>query len=505
MQSASAKQWLQYLGPYLIILVAAVVLTLPAAISPFRLHDSFWIDWVWADQFADELRQGDLYPRWLPRSHDGLGSPVFYYYPPLAFYLTSIFSFLGASTYGSILWAFGAGFALSGLTMFHWLKDWATRPLFGALIFMAAPYHLLDLYARGALAEFTGIAFIPLVALGLRRIAEGKGVALLALSYAGLIATHLPLALLTSLLLVAPYALILARSRWSDLFPIAVSLALGIALASIYLIPALALDAFRDSDSLWASPEYKPAYWSFLTGDWSRQMKVLIAIVTAALALPALLLAVARRSGWAVYAALMCVVVAGLVPFFWSLPLVTAVQFPFRALPLAEFGLATALACISGRIVFPALLAAPGLLLSLLFLMVPPPNGPEFTVEWMKTRYPDVPEYLPRGERPPGMPSLWAIEVAADNRSLVHEDGVTIEPVFYYPSWRVECQGRIVETFPAPDTQLLAYRGADCTKSIGHTRAEMIGGLLGLAALLALILMQIWPVRWPRRHSAEPR
>ena len=60
------------------------------------LHDSFWIDHVWASQFTALLREGVIYPRWLPWSHEGLGSPVFYYYPPLAFYLTGAFG-LGAT------------------------------------------------------------------------------------------------------------------------------------------------------------------------------------------------------------------------------------------------------------------------------------------------------------------------------------------------------------------------------------------------------------------------
>lgn len=64
-----------------------LLLTLPAILSPPMTHDSFGIICVWADQFTSELATGNLYPRWLPQSHGGLRSPVFYYYPPLAFYL----------------------------------------------------------------------------------------------------------------------------------------------------------------------------------------------------------------------------------------------------------------------------------------------------------------------------------------------------------------------------------------------------------------------------------
>jgi hypothetical protein len=67
------------------IALAAALIMLPAAFRPMMMHDSFWIDHVWASQFTELLREGVLYPRWLPWSHEGLGSPVVYYYPPLAF------------------------------------------------------------------------------------------------------------------------------------------------------------------------------------------------------------------------------------------------------------------------------------------------------------------------------------------------------------------------------------------------------------------------------------
>jgi hypothetical protein len=67
------RGWIAY--PLLILL--GILLVVPANLGPPLLHDSFEIDWVWADQFTAELARGNLYPRWLPLSNDGLGSPVF--------------------------------------------------------------------------------------------------------------------------------------------------------------------------------------------------------------------------------------------------------------------------------------------------------------------------------------------------------------------------------------------------------------------------------------------
>ena len=61
-------------APYLVIAALTLALMIPAMIAHPMLHDSFWIDFVWADQFTAEIARGTLYPRWLPQSHDGLGS-----------------------------------------------------------------------------------------------------------------------------------------------------------------------------------------------------------------------------------------------------------------------------------------------------------------------------------------------------------------------------------------------------------------------------------------------
>jgi len=254
------KPWVAGLA----ILGMAALLTLPAAVTAPRLNDSFWIDWVWLDQFAEQLRHGVLYPRWLPLSHGGLGSPVFYYYPPLAFYLGSAFALSGLSTYSSIIATFFAGYVLAGVAMFLWLKDEARSPVFGALLFMIAPYHTFNFYTRGALAEFVATALLPLVMLGLRRMSQKRagGFALIATSYGALIATHLPLALLASLFLFGPYALIRANAKPAALLPVAAAFATGLALAAISLMPALLLDGYRDSASMWQKPSLQPQYWS---------------------------------------------------------------------------------------------------------------------------------------------------------------------------------------------------------------------------------------------------
>lgn len=370
---------------HLAIVGLAAVLLLPAIFSPMMLRDSFWIDWVWSDQFTAELAKGHLYPRWLPLANDGAGSPAFYFYPPLAFCVSGLLGLI-VSTYWSIIGCFATGLVLSGYTMLAWLRD-TRRPLLGALLFMASPYHLLDFYGRGAQAEFFAIALLPLVALGLRRAEEGRPI-LLAFAYAGLILAHLPLALLTSLFLIAPY-LVWRRQIRAHVLP----LALGIAMAAIYLIPALALSEYRHSELLWADPQFQASNWSLIfprEGPVWGMRKVFAAILLASI-IPIAVLWFARRRTEAVYAAACCIIAAGIVPALWALPLLRDVQFPFRMLPLIEFAIVTGIASTDLPPRRLLIAASPTLILAPVFVLVHQQEHVP-TIEHLQAFHPDTPE-----------------------------------------------------------------------------------------------------------------
>ena len=149
--------------------LAAVVLMAPSLLFGTLISHSSPQNLTWASQFSEQFRTGVLYPRWMPDSFEGLGSPAFYFYPPLPFWIDAIVSVVTlnllpvnyrlAITTTLILWA-------SGLAMHAWLAYLTPNrrtALFGALAYMAAPYHMLDHYMRGAFAEFTAYAVLPLV------------------------------------------------------------------------------------------------------------------------------------------------------------------------------------------------------------------------------------------------------------------------------------------------------------------------------------------------------
>jgi hypothetical protein len=371
----------------------AALLLLPALLRPPMTHDSFWIDWVWADQFNSELARGIFYPRWLPFSNGGAGSPTFYFYPPLSFYVSGFLGFLGLSTYGTILGCFAIGFILSGYAMSAWLQT-TKHPLIGTAIFMAAPYHVADFYGRGAQAEFLGVAFIPLIALGVRRASEQRP-ALLTFSYAALILTHLPLALLVSLFFVAPYCIWRGSLR-SYVLP----LTSGITMATIYLLPAIALDRYRHSERLWNYAMVQPENWNLFS--WSPGVPpgtlVVMSAIAVALAIPTVILWFVGQRRIAAYASGCWILAVGITPLLWSLPLLRHVQFPFRVMPLVEFAIATGIASAKPRLMLYAGIF-PALLLTLRLALDQPEEG-MFNMAEITAWHPDVRENSPKSPPP---------------------------------------------------------------------------------------------------------
>ena len=205
--------------PVLVLAAASVLLLLPTLVLGTLISHSSPQNLTWASQFAEQVRAGILYPRWMPQSFDGLGSPAFYFYPPLPFWIDALVSIVTANAL-SVSYRLAvtttAILFLSGLAMHAWLLKTSGKraaALVGAIAYMAAPYHLFDIYTRGAFAETTAYAVLPVVMLALRLTIERArwGLPLLALAYAALLLSHLPTALLCSITVIPAYVLFTTR------------------------------------------------------------------------------------------------------------------------------------------------------------------------------------------------------------------------------------------------------------------------------------------------------
>ena len=473
-------------APFGLLAGLALILMLPAALAAPMSHDSFWIDRVWAEQFTRALGEGQLYPRWLPRSFGGMGAPVFYFYAPLSFYLTGLFGLVGLGTYPALLAAFGAAWFASGATMYLWLRGRARAPAVGAALYMLLPYHVMDFYARGALAEFCGFAIVPLVVLGLHAAAERARPLPLALSYAALIMTHLPTAVIVSTLLIVPFTLhrlYISPGSWR---PIALGVVGGVGSAAVYLLPALTLQHHSALGSLWAVRFLQPESWSLLRPDrWGSASYVLLfAGLAGVIAAAALLLMRRMPRFWPVWTAAICLISAGLVPGFWTVPVMSAVQFPWRSLVLAEFGLATVVACHRGSPVTATAAVTPLIAMSLLMMS---PANPLHGDPMQPLPIPgvqDVIEYLPpelvdAGREPKRGPIAEAVQAKRDRPASV----------FPFPSLHAQCATEAsVPLIADPSGARVVAPPQGCRLIVTQLPAERIGRAVSLLTWLILVL-----------------
>lgn len=470
---------------WLWLALLAVALMMPVALGPVRLNDSHWINYVWVDQFTAQIRHGNLWPRWLPQSHGGLGAPDFYFYGPVAFWLAAPFGLIGLSPWWSLVGAATLGLWFSGLTMGRFLDGRARRPGLGAAFYMALPYHLLDFGMRGALAEFVAYAALPLIALGIAQ----RRIWLIAASYALLVLTHLPTALLASLFLIPALAL---AEAWKDrraLLRIGAGLLLGLMLAAPYLLPAIFLQRYAAIATMTATPALEARRWTILSPDpHMRDGLFLMGLIAVALAIPAL--ALLRRDRWGWFVLAMLALGLGLVPALWAIPLLAQVQFPWRLFVLADFGIAWVIARGTWPLERLLLLTVPTLAVSLIVLWLPTSNKSVPPVTPLMAQHPDVIEYLPAGlSEPYAAYSHRALALAARTPPARSADGWTTLRLHYFPIWQVRCGAVLVPDEPEPGTGLLRYRGAGCSIERRWPPAEKLGALLCLlaAAMIAAI------------------
>ena len=413
----------------LVLLLVAALLLAPSLVVGTLMTHSSPSNLTWATQFSEQFRAGIPYPRWMPDSFDGLGGPAFYFYPPLPFWIDSLMS---VATFNglSVTYRMGATSLvllwMSGLAMHLWLRREtasAQAALWGAIAYVVAPYHLLDHVMRGAFAEFTSYVFLPLVVLAIRLVADRHrgGPVLLAVSYAALVMSHLPTALLVSLTVMPSYVLFRAwqiggrAERAQFLLRCVVGGAIGVGFSAIYLVPALMLLDWISIAQFW-NPFYAVENWFVLApGRWPEFyiMRVITCLVAATALLAAGLAVIAWRMPagdprrrevgfWTATSAMCLALIAGVAPWFWELPVVARVQFPWRLMVAVEFAAITAL-CLAPlrkpgrgvRYLFAAAIAA--LVSGVVLIARDTASRLEYAWEEAALRQHDVKEYQPRG------------------------------------------------------------------------------------------------------------
>ncbi len=168
---------LSYLNLHVAPLALLFLLTIPAwtntaKVGYFPMHDDL--------QFARQLvmdkcfKDGQIPCRWSTDLGYGYGYPIFNYYPPFPYYAGQIFRSLGFQYINVIKIMVILNLVVSGFLMYLLAQSFWGRwgGLISGLLFVYAPYHAVDIYARGAMNEAWAIAFFPGVFWALYRLIE---------------------------------------------------------------------------------------------------------------------------------------------------------------------------------------------------------------------------------------------------------------------------------------------------------------------------------------------
>lgn len=339
----------------LVIFSVGLVIILPTiAYGVFDAHDIL-VHLNWANFFSKQLWAGELYPRWLLEMNSGLGSPTFFFYPPIPYYITSLFypfSLGNPSIWTPLVFSSCLALILSGLTAYLWLKNITNQKaaLIGALVYMLLPYHwAIDFYWRFAFSEYWAFAWIPLILYFSKKIAFGEKFSVVgfAISYALLSMTHLPTTLIFSIIPLT-YSIFIAKKKQKikTIISLFFALLLGIGLAAIYLIPAMSMQ----ENVLLKEIATQPHFYFANNFTWRKQfiypnfqlfmgylgILVILMTVTSSLAYSIackhLHKNIKRESFyWLMIAILSCLMTLPLSKPFWKLvPILQVIQFPWR-------------------------------------------------------------------------------------------------------------------------------------------------------------------------------
>jgi hypothetical protein len=237
-----------WLLPLVLYLLLSVLIVLPffwygaASGHDFEFHAASWFD------AAYQWKEGIFYPRWTAWTNHGFGEPRFIFYPPLSWMLGAALTLLVPDPVVPVLFIVLVQ-TLSGLSAYFLLRSLAAprAALLGAACYVINADALLMTYIRSDFAEQLACALFPLVlwaALRLCGYLENSpprlsSVTFFAIPFAGVWLSNAPAGVIASYSMAFMFAwAALSERSWRILFRGISGLALGLALASFYLVPA---------------------------------------------------------------------------------------------------------------------------------------------------------------------------------------------------------------------------------------------------------------------------
>ncbi len=235
--------------------VCYLVIILMASIPLFnnyliRGHDIYF-HLMRIEGLAQGLGAGEFPVRIQPTWYDGYGYAVSVFYSDLFLYPAALLRLLGISLQDAYkVYVVLCNVATTLISGYSFGKIFRKREIgvFGSCLYTLAPYRLVNLYTRGALGEYTGMIFWPLLIYACvlllnedrNKVQLQKGAVLMGISMAGMLQSHMltaEIACMVLLLLVVVYCRRIFHKEVMLAGCGAVAAALG--LSAWFLIPFL--------------------------------------------------------------------------------------------------------------------------------------------------------------------------------------------------------------------------------------------------------------------------
>ena len=213
-----------------VIAIVAFAVMLPVLLIGLPYGHDLPHHYQCATTFYESILNGDLYPSWSLNRNFGYGGMETRLYPPISHYSLAV-AYLLIGDWHIASWIIFTLFAfIGGLGVYKWAREYMPphQAVFAGGIYVLLPYHLSQIYNTFFYAEFVGSSVLPFLFVFTSRVCRrGRpfDIACLAISYAVLILTHLPLTVIGSVS-CAVYGLILLKR--TDAFRQLAQLTLGV-------------------------------------------------------------------------------------------------------------------------------------------------------------------------------------------------------------------------------------------------------------------------------------
>ncbi|HRW07276.1 MAG TPA: 6-pyruvoyl-tetrahydropterin synthase-related protein [Caldilineaceae bacterium] len=198
----------------------------------------------------EHLRNGYIFPRWIPDLILGHGYPVLNYYAAGTYYLVESFHLLGMNLYYAfiaaqflLIYLAAVGIYLFAADLFG--RDGRVAALVTTAAYIYTPYLLTNVYVRGAIAELGAQMLLPWILWSFRRIwlhpTPQRYVPIAIFALGALAWTHTISLLIVPPLLIA-YLLVLftlSAQPWSSFRWSAVAILGAIGITCFYWLPVL--------------------------------------------------------------------------------------------------------------------------------------------------------------------------------------------------------------------------------------------------------------------------